>query len=499
MKKIIYLPMDERPCNASFPVLLYGDALRISTPETLGAKKKPASWPALKDFLRREAADADGLVLSMDQLLYGGLIPSRLHHLEEGEVTERLAFLRELRAANPSLTVYAYQCIMRCPGYSDSDEEPDYYADCGREIFLLGDALHRARLGLCRPEEADRFREQVPEEALRDYLDRRAFNLRFNLASLQLVQDGVIDFLVFPQDDAARYGFTAMDQEKVRKRIGELRLGTRVFMYPGADELGLVITTRMLLHFTGKRPKIYVRTAATNAVFEIPPYEDRPLGETIKYHVTAAGCRLVTCMSEADIVLGVSFPGHGGRPDSADQDPDQGYSVERNLIEFVYFLQDAADDGKIVSLADNAYANGSDRELLSLLDQMGLLNRLHGYSGWNTSSNTMGTAIACGVHALLFGMTPAHRDFLALRYLEDAGYGSWVRHRVTRDVLPKMNYSYYFVGEQRGEVSRIIREQLEAFAREYMPSICERLEIQDVWMPWTRMFEIGMKVHWKQD
>ena len=34
----------------------------------------------LASFLRKECKDADGLILSVDTLLYGGLIPSRIHH-----------------------------------------------------------------------------------------------------------------------------------------------------------------------------------------------------------------------------------------------------------------------------------------------------------------------------------------------------------------------------------------------------------------------------------
>ena len=313
MKRIIYLPLDERPCNASFPVTLFSDAMEIAVPPALGTKKTPANWEQLQHFLEQEAPRADGMVLAMDQLLYGGLIPSRLHHLERDEVRKRLNFLRTLKKRYPALVIYAYQCIMRCPQYSSSEEEPDYYAQYGREIFLLGKAQHKVQLGLCREEELNSLRRAVPEEALKDYLERRAFNLSFNLETLELVRDGVIDGLVFPQDDSAAFGFTAMDQEKVRARIREMRLDTKVMLYPGADELGLTTMSRMLLYFEGRHPRVYVKMASVIAAGVIPPYEDRPLGETIKYHLIAAGCRVASSLEEADIVLGVTFPGCEGR------------------------------------------------------------------------------------------------------------------------------------------------------------------------------------------
>ena len=498
MKRIIYLPLDERPCNASFPVTLFSDAMEIAVPPALGSKKTPANWEQLQHFLEQEAPRADGMVLAMDQLLYGGLIPSRLHHLERDEVRKRLNFLRTLKKRYPALVIYAYQCIMRCPQYSSSEEEPDYYAQYGREIFLLGKAQHKVQLGLCREEELNSLRRAVPEEALKDYLERRAFNLSFNLEALELVRDGVIDGLVFPQDDSAAFGFTAMDQEKVRARIREMRLDTKVMLYPGADELGLTTMSRMLLYFEGRHPRVYVKMASVIAAGFIPPYEDRPLGETIKYHLIAAGCRVASSLEEADIVLGVTFPGCEGREITDRAAAQREYDITRNLAEFLLFLEDALESGKIVTVADNAYANGGDPDLISQMDQRGLLDRIHGYAGWNTSSNTMGTAVAEGIHALIRGMTNSHRSFIALRYVEDAGYCGKVRSDVAENDLPRLNYTYYDVGEQRGEVSRIVGGKLREYAAGELSSIADRIEIQDVWMPWERAFEVGLKIQWKE-
>ena len=498
MKKIVYLPLDERPCNAAFvPGLFDGGELRIVTPPELGDKKAPAPWEAVRGFLLRECADADGLVLSMDMLLYGGLLPSRLHRLDEAEAERHLELVAQLKARNEGLLIYAFQCIMRCPRYSSAEEEPDYYGEYGAQIHQLGSLRHRVRLGLCDGAELDALTARVPADCLKDYTDRRAFNLRFNLRTLQLLRDGTLDFLVIPQDDSAPYGFTAMDQQAVRSSMAELQLGARVLIYPGADEVGLTLTARMALHFAQMRPRVYVKYASGSAPAVIPLYEDRPLGETVKYQLTAAGCRVATSLSEADLVLALSCPGSDMR--EADEQPaaHPGYAVERTLPEFVLFLLDCLQEGKPVALCDNAYANGGDLELLALLDQCGLLPRLQGYAGWNTSSNSMGTAIAEGVHALLAGMTPQHRSFLALRYVEDMGYCGLVRGKVSRERLPQLGLTYQDVREARGEVSALVRQELEAFVQQRMPGIAPHVAVSDAWMPWRRMFEVGLQVTWR--
>ena len=123
MKNIILLPLDERPCNFDFPSKIFnGEKYTIIRPEHLGQKKTPASYEFIRDFLLANIEKADAAVISIDTLLYGGLIPSRLHHLSEETVLERLMLLKELREKNPQVKLYAFQCIMRCPKYSSDDE-----------------------------------------------------------------------------------------------------------------------------------------------------------------------------------------------------------------------------------------------------------------------------------------------------------------------------------------------------------------------------------------
>ena len=87
MKNIILLPLDERPCNFDFPSKIFnGEKYTIIRPEHLGQKKTPASYEFIRDFLIANIEKVDAAVISIDTLLYGGLIPSRLHHLSEETV-----------------------------------------------------------------------------------------------------------------------------------------------------------------------------------------------------------------------------------------------------------------------------------------------------------------------------------------------------------------------------------------------------------------------------
>jgi hypothetical protein len=124
--KIVLLPLDERPCNLNYPSLMpVGDDIKIVTPDRsiLSLKKKRCDLTILHNWLINECLDADYLICSMDTLLYGGIVPSRLHHDSLEEITNRSNILRLIKDNNPKIKIYANELIMRTPCYSYSDEE----------------------------------------------------------------------------------------------------------------------------------------------------------------------------------------------------------------------------------------------------------------------------------------------------------------------------------------------------------------------------------------
>lgn len=497
-KKVILIPLDERPCNYDFPRKLFcgGDMELVLPPKSLlGDKKSPADTEGLISFLTDNIKGADGAVISAEMLLYGGLLPSRLHYLSKEQTDARLSVLRRLKQDNPALELYVFSLIMRCPEYASSEEEPDYYEVCGDQIHHYGAIKHKRSLGLMTEEEvaAELGRlDRLDYTALEDYTCRREFNTDNNLKVLDLLSEHVIDFLVIPQDDSAKYGFTAIDQRKVREKIKSDNLAFRAYMYPGADEVAMVLLTRMLNNFKRQKPRVYVRYSAVGADKVIPAYEDRSLGETLKYQILAAGCKQVFADEQADLVLGITAPSHGMREAKGQEVPDINYDVERNLTEFVTAVNDYIEEGVPVAIGDNAYANGGDLELIRLLNTSGLLMNLAAYAGWNTSSNTIGTALSQGIAYIYYGDTKEHYDFLVERYLEDAGYCSVVRRRIAEQDLSRLKLGYFNVAESNGEVSRLAEKYLRQFADIYLNTITNNVIINSTGMPWRRMFEIAL-------
>lgn len=543
--KILLLPLDERPCNAAFPGRLFpADKVQILLPQKLGHKKEPADFFVLSDFLFEKAKDADALLLSLDMLLYGGLIPSRLHHLKTETLFSRLHLIRELKEKYPALPIYAFATVMRCPAYSSDDEEPDYYERFGSAIHARGALMHRALAGLTTSSEAEGpapspagllpaafgegeisapFSSAEPvsasslddgdsqdpepclsgdfETCLEDYLARRARNKQLSLQALELVNEGILESIVFPQDDSMRFGFPAMDQEEIRRRILTLGLTERAMMYPGSDEIALTLLCRILLNHHGLLPKVYVKYLTDGARSLIPLYEGLPLSATTSYQLHSAGCVTADTCAEADIVLLETAP--SGSMEEAWSQPSRSpsYFAERNFPEMLSFIQRMRGAGKVVTVADNAYANGGDLDLIRILDADHLLMDLQGYAGWNTNANTMGCAIAMGVCAFLYGEQglfpdPAsetqRRNFLISRYLEDACYQADVRQYVTEKIRP-LGFDYFFTGEEEGEVRDLILAELQIRIKTELSSLADRIQIRRLTLPWKRMFEIDLE------
>ena len=487
MKRIVYLPLDERPCNYDFPyfALENSDTVTVVRPplDLMGKKKQPADCDGLVDFLLRECEGADYLILALDTLLYGGIIPSRLHHLDRDVLLSRLEAVKQIRHANPTLHVSAFSLVMRCPCYSDSSEEPDYYAECGREIFLWGQNEHKHRLDEITEDDYLATKEtlKVCLPYIEDYEDRRSVNLSLLSDALTMVGEYIDEFTIL-QDDSNPRGYTSMDREVVLSVVKEH--GIDLDTYPGADEAGMTLLARAVTYLEEKRPKIYVAYPREGAEDVVPIYEDREISKTVSAQILSAGC--VECFSEAeaDFILWCNL--NDTRTYDVYLSPtkqtDEGY-----LPGFATRIAESMKSGKGAAIADVAYCNTGDETLVRELVKRTDLLDLWGYAGWNTSSNTLGTVICQGVLRYLLGDTPTHRGFTARRLIDDVVYSAVVRPALREE---------YKGCENETDLAEMVK-RINETTKEMLPKIAERYEVEECVLPWDRLFEIGIKIEEK--
>ncbi|CAM4300319.1 DUF4127 family protein [Deinococcus marmoris] len=484
---VLLIAPDTRPQTLELPAQLArmtGAAVRVPPAGALPDFFTPGNMDLLGDWLLGEAGQANILIVCLETLCLGGMIPARRVSDSLEAVLERLAVLAEVKRSKPDLQIYAFGVIVRVAHDNDPHEEKPYYGQWGRELRAYSTAFDRhARHGAAEAEALEAARAALPAEILADWLGTRERNRALHLAALDLLAAGVLTHLCLTLDDTTPYGLAAYDRHLLEARADELGVWDRLDLYPGADEVPCTLLARALAPQTAR---VWVRYSGLSGAGAEMIYEDRPAGELVRAHLRAAGCVLADTPREADFVLAVNTPGTrqaNHQPDFATVD-----TPHRHLPAFVDALRGDLEAGRTVSLADIAYPNGAERRLWTLIQGLPLAG-LAGLSAWNTAGNTLGTAIAFGKLAALGTDRAAHAEALFARMVDDVLYQSFARSEV-RERLS--NPSPFDLGEQReaaeAHLREIITPRIEALWQRHFSGRGLELAVGAAHLAWPRLF-----------
>ena len=410
-KKVLYVPLDDRDCNYTFPYLLsqMTEDMELLRPDFawMGELKKPADRKKIWQWLFENVEDCEYGVLSVDTLVYGNIVNSRTHHLSRKECEEGIANFRRLKERNPSFHIHAFNLVARVAAYDSSQEDPDYWEHYGHAIWKYTWLLDKDRQGKASEEERAKIpllKEKIPEEYLKDFLDRREIDRYVNLCSVELTKDGVFDVLTIPKDDTAEFGYAAMDQAAVAEKVREYGLYNLVFVYPGADEVGSVLFARVFNLAHAYTPSVYVRYSSVNGAHVIPRYEDRPLGESVKWQITSAGGIVTQTPQDSDCMLALNAS--GTEQVESEEQLQRTISFKNNtnseeLLRYIRFYHDKYQ--KAIGISDVTTCNGCDNEFMENARLHQIFDIIEAIGGWNTAENTNGVVIAQMMIASYYG------------------------------------------------------------------------------------------------
>lgn len=514
--RIALLPLDDRPCNFAFPQKLAaigGIRLEIPPAELLGRFRTPGDGRGLAEWIVATASTVDVLIASVDMLAYGGLVASRTPNVGVDEALGNLSALRKAKAANPSLKTYAFNIIMRLSISATDEEMLRYWA-----------LLHERCQVVEEPRGLLKF-DDVPRTLLMDFIAARERNHAVNLRSIEMVDEGIIDYLVLPQEDAAERGLHKTEQERLRAAIARSGTEDRVAIHNGTDEAALVLLARALNEWAGESPRVDRFFSRPGGEQVVALYEDRTVGENIAGHVRAIGGRLAPAQNAgegADLILAVHTPegrqrdlcmeaprgadGDRTRPGSCGSEAGSsvlsGPQADGHLDVFVSKVSRLAGQGRLVGVLDIAYGNGGDADLIDALTQRMDLCSLSGYAGWNTASNALGTVLSQISIYNLFkdrpGAEKANLAFTVERLLDDYLYQAVVRRRIN-DRLEALGIDRWNLGEDLSRVEGWVAEEMDREIRAFATRLSERSSrlagLQyHVNLPWPRTFEVSVDV-----
>lgn len=477
--QIILIPLDERPVNIRYPQMIGaagGVRVTVPPPALLSQFRKAAPSDALTAWLLEHAPHADALIVSVEMLGYGGLIPSRISHEPPSLILERLALLRTLRKRHPQLKIYGFNVITRISRHDDATEEPAYWGRYGNKLFRLSQLMDKESQWQDVADELEALRAEIPQSYAADFLSRRRRNHTVNRRALQMLAEGVFDLLVLSSDDTSEYGLSSNEKRILARYAEELALDeTRLLMYPGADEVGSVLVARLLNQAAGVAPRILARYMVDGGDAITAPFEDSAVSITVERQIVAAGAQLVTDAPDLTLLVNPPISAHEEwvRPYTAAESALREPQLRAAL--------DAAPSGAL--LADVAFPNGADPALMAQLGAR--LCDLRAYGGWNTAGNTLGTVIAAGcasVHAGTDAQQRELRRFLAHHVIE-----AWAYMSITRPAVRA------WLGATAPDPAQLDETAawIEAHLRETLPSVCGwRIVAGSLRLPWKRTFEI---------
>lgn len=481
--KIGLIPLDERPVNTRYPQMIgqiAGVEVMLPPVNILSSFRTPAVCDAIAQWLDDVVDDLDALIVSIEMLAYGGLVPSRITDERAVTILQRLEILREIKHSHPHMLLYGFNLITRISKNSGSMEEPDYWHLAGSQLYRYSQEFDRHN----RADGAAPNRDDIGDEHLLDFVRRRTRNHMVNLGVLDLLADDVFDLLVISSDDTSEFGFGSREKSWVKEWVDRRGGDSRLLMYPGADEVGSALLARAIVKAHHATPRFYVHYAIEADKNRVAPFEDGAVSLTVERQLRAVGGVHVDNVEGADLIIAVNPPAPSGKDyyDPEDADADRAYRQDA-VTEFAKQISAWIDDGQHVIVCDVAYPNGSDPVLIEALQEHIHLSTLAAYGGWNTAGNTIGTALAQGIASNIMEDEEAELRFLIHRVVEDYCYMHIVRPLVTQATDATI-----FDDETIAQMTDLIESNLNKALQTF--DDFQGWRVTNIRLPWKRRFEV---------
>ena len=508
LHKVLLVPLDTRPPCRQFVINAgrIADTAVLTPPhEILDYYSQPGDTKAIMQWLDSQMDDSGAVILSIDQLLYGGLLAARETDKSPEELEEFLSSLQELHNRHPAIPIYAFSILPRItpPDSIDGYEEKKLLMRYSRLLDKLSQQGQAASSS-----ELDELVSKIPPASLQKYKNLFEKNARLNKHLSLMASQGVLTRLIIGQDDGETYGIPNMEKRTIQTFLASQAIPeSRVCITHGADEIALTLLAEIRTK-TAMPTRVYLAYNDSATPSLVMPYMASTVSDTAQEKLRMLGCIPVSRPDEADFILYISC---GTR------------SSLSSRLDNTAQLQKWINEGQKIALVDLSEHFQAQEVLFPFLLQENLpLHALIAYAGWNTASNSIGTALA---QALLYDtglrqasdknevlrLCQANLTFLDNRYLEDYYYLKDVIEQVdtslrkagyknVNDLDLEHNYLWSNAMLREAMKQRIQTYKNTRSFREpvaiHAPAADLRLRVRDLTAdmsyPWPRTFEIHL-------
>ena len=548
-EELLLVPLDSRPvCSTMVQKLgkLAGINVIVPPKELLDNYQEPAKSKKLWQWLQNKSANYNTSIISTDILLHGSLLQTRQHIASAQEQDYFFSELNKLQknitASPPRQSNYTdsahsdkhqLQLFSVIPRLLVSDE---VYPDCWYQWHLMrySQLLDMVQINgdYAMTKELMEYKEEIPADILSKYTSifaqSQGFNERLlahllpkaknskNIANTQVNATVATNapLFIIGQDDSSPFGLPHMTATKLARHIEEHTWQTQAQLTNGADEIAALLLTRHFLQQSHWQPKLFLAYGSPKTEFKHMPYMASSVGATLRNQAQLVGAQLVEESNAADIILFVHCGDADAKPTAAEAEQLASYLKH----------------DKHVALIDLS-ANFEAEEMLLplLLEQNISVNRLAAYAGWNTFSNSSGTALAQSIiftgrlrqlqaqqrttnkPLLIPALYADNLNFTIERMLEDYYYQKRI-HPQLRPYLESFGTTPTDLEpEEKQQTEYRIQERLSLYATWlYWRSLSRTPFYADTHkayyltdltvgakLPWNRIFEVDLNVHTK--
>ena len=493
---VILIPLDSRPACADFVV----DAGKIAGIKVITPPSKlldyftiPGEVEELRKWLLVEAPKANAVIISIDQLLKGGLIASREASLSDEEINSLIEYLNELRRMIPNTPIYAFNILPRTQPQSSIDNYQQR-----RALMAYSHLMGRAHSGLPADDEAifEAVSEITPEN-LKSYLNHFEQCEKLSKRLIELEQAGILNRLIIGLDDGEEFSI----QNKVLDDLKQVKADNyNASFIHGADEIALTLLAELAQYNDSHSLKVCVKYNEQETPALTLPFMAVPIETVVKEKCNQLQCEIVDNPEEADFTLYISVN------DKTKSTND----LEKVKINSAEYISQLIEKGHRVALVDLGIHFDKEEALLALLINRAVpINSLIAYSGWNTASNAIGIAISEAIIAINSNNLVENLTFLNQRFLEDYFYLKDVIDTVNHALKKGGSYdtSYLDYGTEYEFATFVMRAIMHKRIADYKCSRAFRAPLnigeKEVYLkdfdvsisyPWARTFEVRLKI-----
>ena len=502
--RILLVPLDSRPPCTQF-VSQLGELAEteIILPPTqlLDNYNRPAKQAELRQWLADNISSVDAAILSSDMLIHGGLIASRHSIGNDNDVRATIDLLREIHLRYPDTPLYVFSIIPRLL-LADSPADSPWQTP----IMQYSIVKHQSAI-FDNPVDFNRVAEWedvIPPEIIARYKNLYAQNVIINKNLIDLTKENTIHSLILGQDDGYPFGLPNQSANDLRHYADRklLHERDRVIITRGADEVALTMLGQYITGTVRKhRPQIFVAWSDPSLQSLIMPFMPHSAYSTVEEKIKIIGGDIVDSPDQADFILFL----HLGTIRTHEQHLKSAAITVNNFIKQGHHVA-------VIDLSEDYFS--SETLLPYLISENVDLTKLAAYAGWNTSSNSIGTAVTqaalfTGTINLLHetslpGFRNSQLNFLISRFVDDWYFQKEVQGQVNSS-LRKHHINPYHLQTNHNlaiaQINRRLEDRTQSFFRRSLRGkefsvgndtyVLTALEI-DCRLPWDRTFEIDV-------